>query len=91
MEEKKNIVIYQSEDGLVKMVAIVDLENETIGASQRAMAELFGVNTQAITRHLQHIYDDSELSKEATCSQIEQVRMEGSRMVRKTIQQSFSI
>lgn len=86
MEEKKEIVIYQSDDGLVKMEAIIDPVNETIWASQRAMAELFGVNTQAITRHLQHIYDDSELSKEATCSKMEQVRMEGNRMVSRQIE-----
>ena len=52
MEERNDIVIYQSEDGLVTMEALADPANETIWASQRAMAELFGVNTQAITRHL---------------------------------------
>ena len=47
-----DVVIYQSSDGLVKMEAIVDASNETIWATQKAMAELFGVNTQAITKHL---------------------------------------
>lgn len=41
------------------------------------MAELFGVNTQAITRHLGHIYAEGELDKAATCSKMEQVRKEG--------------
>ena len=38
-----NVVIYQSNDGLVKMEAIVDDSNETIWATQKAMASLFGV------------------------------------------------
>lgn len=86
MEERKDIVIYQSEDGLVKMEAMVDTVNETIWASQRAMAELFGVNTQAITRHLGNIYEEGELVKEATCSKMEQVRQEGSRLVTRNIE-----
>ena len=60
-----DVVIYQSSDGLVKMEAIVDASNETIWATQKAMAELFGVNTQAITKHLGNIYQDAELIKEA--------------------------
>ena len=38
-----NVVLYQSNDGLVKMEAIVDVSNETIWVTQKAMAELFGV------------------------------------------------
>ena len=43
------------------------------------MVELFDVKSQAITRHLKNIYNDEELFKEATCSKMEQVQMEGSR------------
>ena len=66
---------------VVKMEALVDPNGETIWTSQRAMADLFGVNPQAITRHLQHIYEEGELVKEATCSKMEQVRREGERTV----------
>ena len=78
---ENNVVIYQSADGLVKMEAIVDASNETIQATQKAMAELFGANTQAITKHLGNFYEDGELCKMATCSKMEQVRIEGSRRV----------
>ena len=86
MEERNDIVIYKSEDGLVTMEALVDPTGETIWASQRAMAELFGVNSQAITRHLQHIYEEGELVKETTCSKTEQVRLEGKRIVTRQIE-----
>ena len=67
------------------MEAMVDPVNETIWATQRAMAELFGVNTQAITKHLGNIFEEGELVKEATCSKMEQVRKEGSRTVSRKI------
>lgn len=47
-----DVVIYQSSDGFVKMEAIVDASNETIWATQKAMAQLFGVNVPAISKHL---------------------------------------
>ena len=86
MEERNDIVIYKSEDGLVTMEAMVDSANETIWASQRAMSELFGVNPQAITRHLRNIFEEGELKKEATCSKMEQVRQEGSRTITRQIE-----
>lgn len=43
MEERNDIVIYQSEDGLITMEAMIDQINETIWASQRAMGLLENV------------------------------------------------
>jgi hypothetical protein len=45
----------------------------------------FSVTPQTITRHLQNIYDEDELTPEATCTSFEQVRNEGSRTVRREI------
>ena len=41
MEEKKEIVLYQSQNGLVKMEALVNPSGETIWATQKAIAALF--------------------------------------------------
>ena len=62
-----DVVIYQSADGLVKMEAIVDASNETISATQKAMAELFGVNVSGISRHLVNVFSSGELDKKAIC------------------------
>ena len=51
-------------------------EGETFWLTTKAMAELFGVKTQAITKHLGNIYEE-ELIREATCSKKEQVQIEG--------------
>ena len=55
-----DVVIYQSSDGLVKMEAIVDASNETIWATQKAMAQLFGVSISGISRHLVNVFSSGE-------------------------------
>jgi len=45
------------------------------------MAKLFQVTPQSITIHLKNIYEEGELSEEATCKDFLQVQIEGSRKV----------
>ncbi|HOP47772.1 MAG TPA: virulence RhuM family protein [Desulfobacteraceae bacterium] len=45
------------------------------------MAELFDVNVPAISKHLNNIFEEGELQKEATVSKMETVQQEGSRQV----------
>ena len=77
--QENPIVLYTSPDGRVTAKAIV--RDETLWMTQAAMAELFGVQSQAITKHLKNIYADGELRQEATCSKMEQVQNEGERSV----------
>ena len=79
MEEKNKIIIYQGKDGAVELRR--SAANETLWATQTQMAQIFGVNSQAITKHLQNIYRERELDKKATCSKMEQVQIEGGRKV----------
>lgn len=83
-QSEKGIVIYQAKSGAIEMKA--DYEQETIWITQAQMAELFGVNSQAITKHLKNIYAEKELSKGATCSKMEQVQNEGGRQIKRSIQ-----
>ncbi len=68
-------------NGDLQLDVTVSPNEETVWLTQKQMAELFDVKSQAITRHLKNIYNDEELFKEATCSKIEQVQMEGSRKI----------
>ena len=52
--QKGEIVIYTSEDGSISLDT--KLENDTIWLTQKQMAELFGVKTPAINKHLNNIY-----------------------------------
>ena len=45
------------------------------------MAELFGVKTPAINKHINNIYKDDELNKDSTISKMEIVQKEGNRFV----------
>ncbi len=60
--------------------------DETIWATQKAMAELFGCSTDNIGLHLKKIYESGELLKEATTEFFSVVQIEGTREVnRKTL------
>lgn len=49
------------------------------------MAEIFAVNTQAISKHTQNIYKDNELDKQSTSSKMELVQMESGRNVKRNV------
>lgn len=76
-----NFLIYKSEDENLSVNAYI--KDETIWLTQKSMSELFGVNPQAITKHLQNIYNEGELEQAATCSKMEQVQDESGRVVRR--------
>jgi len=81
--QENEIVLYQpNETTRIE----VRLENETVWLTQQQMADLFGTGRQAITKHLQNIYDNAELDKKATCSILELVRQEGRRIVKRKIE-----
>ena len=77
------IVMYQPDETIRLEVRV---ENETVWLSQALMAELFGTKRQAITKHLQNIYECDELKKEATSSILELVRKEGNRTVKRKVE-----
>ncbi len=79
MGEKSEIIIYQTEDGLVKVD--VRLQEETIWLTQAAMAELFQTTQQNISLHLQNVYEEGELEPNATYKDFLLVRREGEREV----------
>src|SRR5574344_1817785 len=78
---QSEIILYKTEDGSVKIDTIV--QNETIWLSQNSMAELFGVNVPAISKHLKNIFEEGELQKEATLSKMETVQNEGGRQIKR--------
>ena len=78
------ILLYTTPNGKVKVE--IYLQNETIWLTQQKIAELFGVDRSVITKHLINIYNEKELSKEATCAKIAQVQTEGKREVTRPIE-----
>ena len=74
-----NIILYSSPEGNVKIEVI--FSGETFWLTQKRMAELFGVEVPAVSKHLANIYETGELVKEATISILETVQQEGNRSV----------
>ena len=58
-------------------------KDETVWATQKAMAQLFDCSADNIGLHLKNIYDTNELNKEATTEKISVVQQEGAREVRR--------
>jgi len=68
MEERNDIVIYQSEDGLVSMEAMIDAPNDTLWATQKAISSLFQVDRSVITKHLRNVFLSGELDEKSVCA-----------------------
>ena len=64
----------------------VRISGDTVWLTQAQMGELFGVQRQAITKHLKNIFTSGELSHEATSSILELVQSEGNRKVRRPVE-----
>lgn len=79
---EQNIVIYQAPNG--KTQIDVQLQNDTIWLTQRAMADLFECSSDNISLHLRNIYNDAELEKDSTTEDFSVVQTEGVREVRRT-------
>jgi hypothetical protein len=78
-----NFLFYASSEGDVRVQVIA--EDETVWASQRGMAEIFGVEVPTINYHLKGIYESGELEEGATVRSFLTVREEGSRQVSRNI------
>jgi len=65
----QNFIIYtdQNEDVNLKVV----IKDETIWATQKQMAELFGVKIPAISKHLKNIFESGELEEKVVVSILE--------------------
>ena len=77
------ILLYSN--GSDKEYVSVVFKDETFWLTQKAMAELFDVNVPAVSKHLQNIYEEQELSRDTTISKMETVRQEGERQVKRTV------
>lgn len=65
MEERHDeIVIYKSEDGLIKVDVL--FENETVWLTMDQMCLLFGKAKSTISEHIQNIYAEGELKENET-------------------------
>ena len=77
------ILLYQYEADNVYVD--VYFKDETFWLTQRGMSELFDCTTDNVSLHLQHIYAEEELEREATAEKFSVVRPEGSWQVKREL------
>jgi len=74
MENKNEIVLYHPNDSIRLEVRMAD---ETVWLTQTQIAQLFGVQRPAITKHLRNIFRSGELEEESVSSILEHTAADG--------------
>lgn len=74
-DQTTEFLLYTAPNGKIKVEVV--LSNETIWLTQERMAELFGVQRPAITKHLKNIFESGELEESVVCSILEHTTEHG--------------
>ena len=83
-QPQSSFVLYRTEDGRTRIQC--RFENETIWLTQALIAELFQKDVRTINEHLVNIFEEGELSREATIRKFRIVRREGKREVTRDVE-----
>jgi len=75
MSDKDRFLLYTAEGGAVKVEVLY--KEETVWLTQKALAELFGVQRPAITKHLKNIFETGELAENSVGSILEHTAVDG--------------
>lgn len=62
-DNKSEIIIYQSEDGLTHID--VKIDNDTVWLTLDQMAALFDRDKSTVSRHIKNVFDEGELERES--------------------------
>jgi len=74
-DELTEFLLYTSPNGEVKVEVI--LNKETVWLTQKAIAQLFGVQVPAISKHLKNIFESGELDENSVVSILETTAADG--------------
>lgn len=72
---ENNIILYSNENGNVNIN--VTYQNDTFWLPQKAIAQLFGVEVPAISKHLKNIFESGELDEKSVVSKMETTASDG--------------
>lgn len=83
MPTDNTVLIYQDENEITKIS--VRFADEDLWLTQNQLAEIYNTTQQNISQHIEGIYQDKELEREATNKKFLLVRTEGTRQVKRNI------
>ena len=75
MSQEIQFILYNLPDENGKVQVII--RDETLWCTQKAMAQLFGVDRTVISKHLKNIFDSSELQQDSVCAKIAHTAEDG--------------
>ena len=78
------VVIYQGKDNKIQIE--VQFKNETVWLTQAQLVELYLSSKANVSEHIKHIFEEGELTKEATVRNFRTVQKEGKRSVEREIE-----
>ena len=84
MEQKSEIIFYQTEDAATRLQ--VRLDGETVWLSLNQMADLFQRDKSVISKHIRNVFEEGELQEGATVAKYATVQTEGGRQVAREIE-----
>ena len=61
--DKEQMIIYQTDDGAVKVD--VRMQDDTVWLSQQQMAELYHTSKSNVSEHIKHIFEEGELQEDS--------------------------
>jgi hypothetical protein len=73
--DKDKFLLYHAADGSVKVEVLC--REESVWLTQKALAELFGVKSPAVSKHLKNIFETGELSEDSVISILETTASDG--------------
>ncbi len=74
-ENKRTIIIYQSEDGQTHIE--VRMDEDTVWLTQQQMGELFDKAKSTISEHIKHIFEEGELQQDSVVRKIRTTAADG--------------
>ena len=75
MKDEIQFILYNlpDEDGKVQVI----IRDETLWCTQKAMAQLFGVDRTVVSKHLKNIFESSELQQDSVCAKFAHTAEDG--------------
>jgi hypothetical protein len=83
MGENGEMMVYQSPDGLTRVD--VRFDGDTVWLTQAQLVELYRSSKGNISEHIKHIFEEGELTEEATVRKFRTVQTEGKRQVSREV------
>lgn len=84
MNKENQIILYQDDNDITRVS--VRFADEDLWLTQGQLVEIYQTSKSNVSEHIKHIFEDGELTKEATVRKFRTVQIEGSRKVEREVE-----